>query len=1397
MLTVTNLTTGIAHARSVDLTVHERVLHHFVFDPIPTNQLVNTPFNTVIRAMDETDEPFADFSDTVFLTGETRADFSERSMLDRLTYSSTTASDYSRGLRFSIIENMTITHLLHYWGKKISIWSDDGLLIYSMDVDALDRNWTEIELPSPLTLKGGKTYRICTHGGSGYSTAYRNHADTPHSFDNGTVLSSCSGYGDVFPNQTYSSYTELVDFIYYLSNPVEIEPTNTASFVNGVWTGMVSVLESTSNVVLRAADGGGHGGRSEPFTVGYIGSLSLELPNKLNENQSASVEGSIRVDVPWSKPLDVHLVSDDVSELVVPAVVSLPAGATNVNFPLSVQDDTLLDGSRTVNVSAVASGYLSDTASVIVYDSESAVFILSLPQTSYEGAGSIAGALVVNQAPDEDVMVELISNNPSEVGSGSVIIPAGQTFASFVLPVYDDSVLDGIQTATIEAHVENWQSSNASVFVFDDETNGIDLQLPSSLMEGDGLIVNGGMASVPATAVSDINLLLTCSDITELTVPAYVTIPAGTNQVAFDISVIDDADLDGMKTVSVMAEAPGYIPDLSSTVIADNDPHHLVVEELSGDFPASDPVFISVSARTLDGDISNVFSEPVSLTASGDRGAISIAPGVLDNTFNGVASGLVAFGNIGNDVILIASSGGITGTSTVFNVTGSEISISPSSLTNTLVVADAVATRTLVISNTGNADLEFEILELPIYTNLVINGDFEAGNSGFTSALVYTPLTNSQTKGIYTVGDDSQTWNESFIPTMKDHTSGAGNMLMANGDSTGTALVWQQDVPVTAGVTYYISAWAAGLYGEFMPSLDFQVNGESIGSITTENRTWKNFSAQWTPTTNGTVTLSIIDTQFIPPFLPGNHFAIDDIIFKPATSMDISDGPQEGLIASYPFNGNAIDETGNGHDGTVYGATLTTDRFGNPDSAYHFNGVDNYIDIESLGGFKTVSMWVKQAPRDEWENYFSHNNFELFAEWCCEGELVLLDPSSLRGVRTSIHMDDQVDQWIHLVAISDGSNSKVYFNGINVAVSVEALEPVSTGPVTIGCWLGGSVFHMHGDIDDVRIYDHALSAEEVEALYAVGDSRSNTNDISWISNDPESGIIVPGSNRVVEVTFDSAGMMPGDYAKALLMVTCNDLASATNEVLTSMYVVPAAPVMDAEPDATYGASNTVSWSAVAGPVTYQCEVAADTVSAPLQQSGWQAATNHTFRSLATNQIYYYRARASVESRIGRLEGPWSGWVWSTQVPASADLDADGMPDWWEELHFGGIGVAGLSTDYDGDGQSDHDEYVAGMDPKHAASCFMINDKWMPTNGYFVVYWDAVTGRVYSVQWKASMTNAFTPVATNILYPQNSYTDEVHQAEDSGFYRVDVDLENSSGTSPSPPGGDVGPPPPPF
>ncbi|HPG82080.1 MAG TPA: hypothetical protein PKY55_02300, partial [bacterium] len=70
--------------------------------------------------------------------------------------------------------------------------------------------------------------------------------------------------------------------------------------------------------------------------------------------------------------------------------------------------------------------------------------------------------------------------------------------------------------------------------------------------------------------------------------------------------------------------------------------------------------------------------------------------------------------------------------------------------------------------------------------------------------------------------------------------------------------------------------------------------------------------------------------------------------------------PTEGLVAWYPFNGNANDESGHGRNGTVYGAVLTADRMGRAANAYQFDGVDDYIDLGDwpFGGEMTISAWV-------------------------------------------------------------------------------------------------------------------------------------------------------------------------------------------------------------------------------------------------------------------------------------------------------------------------------------------------------------------------------------------------------------------------------------------------------
>jgi hypothetical protein len=130
------------------------------------------------------------------------------------------------------------------------------------------------------------------------------------------------------------------------------------------------------------------------------------------------------------------------------------------------------------------------------------------------------------------------------------------------------------------------------------------------------------------------------------------------------------------------------------------------------------------------------------------------------------------------------------------------------------------------------------------------------------------------------------------------------------------------------------------------------------------------------------------------------------------------------------------------------------------------------------------------------------------------------------------------------------------------------------------------------------------------------------------------------------------------------------------------------------------------------------------------------------------------------------------WNWATDY--EKDSDSDSMPDYWELDYFASI-TNGISTlDSDGDGQSNLGEFVGGTNPTNAASYFAVTSR-VETNGFtaFVLEWDAVSNRIYSVQWSTNLVEGFQTLE-EFNYPCNSYTN----ASDSekGYYRIDVSLK---------------------
>jgi len=204
-----------------------------------------------------------------------------------------------------------------------------------------------------------------------------------------------------------------------------------------------------------------------------------------------------------------------------------------------------------------------------------------------------------------------------------------------------------------------------------------------------------------------------------------------------------------------------------------------------------------------------------------------------------------------------------------------------------------------------------------------------------------------------------------------------------------------------------------------------------------------------------------------------------------------------GLVAYYPFNGNANDETGNGHNGTVFGAALATDRMGVNSACYLFDGINDYISVpdSSAWAFGTqdfsLSFWFNiSSSNSDLKIFLGNDNGPYYQnKWLVELfnytrlGFNICSPSLGTQVIISTNLSVILTKWYHLAVTRQGSLYKLYLDGRTAAESINTLAiPDASAPLTIGTaedrWV-------HGLMDDVRIYNRALSASEVAQLAAV------------------------------------------------------------------------------------------------------------------------------------------------------------------------------------------------------------------------------------------------------------------------------------------------------------------------
>ncbi len=121
--------------------------------------------------------------------------------------------------------------------------------------------------------------------------------------------------------------------------------------------------------------------------------------------------------------------------------------------------------------------------------------------------------------------------------------------------------------------------------------------------------------------------------------------------------------------------------------------------------------------------------------------------------------------------------------------------------------------------------------------------------------------------------------------------------------------------------------------------------------------------------------------------------------------------------------------------------------------------------------------------------------------------------------------------------------------------------------------------------------------------------------------------------------------------------------------------------------------------------------------------------------------------------------------------SSADLDGDSLPNYWETQYYGGLTNANPSATCSNGVNTVWQAYVAGLNPTNPASCFELS------NLRNILQWEGVSGRVYSVWWTSNLLSGdFLSLGSNIPWTGNIFTDTTYNAEEKGFYKIDVELE---------------------
>jgi hypothetical protein len=343
------------------------------------------------------------------------------------------------------------------------------------------------------------------------------------------------------------------------------------------------------------------------------------------------------------------------------------------------------------------------------------------------------------------------------------------------------------------------------------------------------------------------------------------------------------------------------------------------------------------------------------------------------------------------------------------------------------------------------------------------------------------------------------------------------------------------------------------------------------------------------------------------------------LTFLSANAQVPSYVPTNGLVGYWPFNGNANDESGNGNNGTVNGAALAVDRFGDNSKAYSFNGTSDFIEVSNSTGLNLIgemsmSAWVHTSGYNNQNYQTILDKAESYWVWeylmtlsyhigvIHEGKMLTARALGMGNQEQAWSVTPYVSSsWELWTVIYSTGNVKIFKNGILDLTQSFSLVP----NINLGSLLFGRGYDLssqfYGSLDDIGIWNRALTADEVLSLYN-------------------------GCNVTTQVVVGNT--TPSTYANSTY--TCNSNAGSTynwtvtNGVIVSGQGTNSVTILwGAEGVGSVTVAETTADGCVGDEVIYdvnvQCVVSGNAITGPV---GPEAFTNSTYTcNGAANSTY--------------------------------------------------------------------------------------------------------------------------------------------------------------------------------